>query len=153
SLCALSLGDQSAAEAERAQAADPHTPVTALDHFLDGESLRRQFAAVDELTGAEPGRSRPDQAIQADSRALEVDPGHFWSRFQRGRSNLSLGRRSRSDAVADLGACIVLRPHSPWGYSARGLALGLLKRYDAALQDLNRAIGLGSRPAQLNRGM
>src|SRR5205814_2752921 len=94
---------------------------------------------------------RLERAVQSYEEALALDPAHFWSRFQLGRCYLALGRGSA--AVEALGACVVLRPDSPWGYSARGLALALQRRYDEALHDLNRASDRGFRPAQLNRGV
>ena len=160
STCAELLGDQQMAEEEQQRADDPRTPAMALDYFLSGESLRRQSAAVDDLSGAKPDRSRLEQArdrsrleqaLDAYRQALELDPDHYWSRFQ--MSRCYLGLRRGPEAIEALGACVALRPDSPWAYSARGLALGLQKRFDEALRDLNRAIALDSRPAQLNRGV
>jgi tetratricopeptide (TPR) repeat protein/tRNA A-37 threonylcarbamoyl transferase component Bud32 len=151
SMCLAVVGDRATAAAEQARADDAKTPAIALDHFLDGETLRTQSGASDELTGAEPDRDRLAQAVEAYRKALELDPGHYWSRFQMGRCYLALGHRP--EAVEALGGCIAVRPDAPWGYSARGLALALEQRYDEALRDLDRAIALGSRPAQLNRGV
>jgi tetratricopeptide (TPR) repeat protein/tRNA A-37 threonylcarbamoyl transferase component Bud32 len=151
SACALALGDRRTADQERLQADDPATPVVALDHFLAGESLRRQSAAANDLMATAPDRERLGQAIDAYRQALELRPNHYWSRLQRGRCYLSLGHLAR--AVEELSACVGLRPDSAWGYSARGLALALQKRYDEALHDLEQGVALGSRPAQLNRGM
>jgi tetratricopeptide (TPR) repeat protein/tRNA A-37 threonylcarbamoyl transferase component Bud32 len=151
STCAELLGDRKTAEAEQQRSQDPRTPAIAIDHFLTGESLRTQSAAPDDSPGAMPDRSRLEQALEAYRQALELDPDHYWSRFQMSRCYLALNRRP--EAIEVLSACVALRPDSPWGYSARGLALAFQKRFEDALRDLNRAIALGSRPAQLNRGM
>jgi tetratricopeptide (TPR) repeat protein len=70
-----------------------------------------------------------------------------------GRCYLSLGKGT--EAVEALDTCVTLQPKSPWGYSARGLALGLIGRYAEGEQDLDRALALEPdfRPAQLNRGI
>src|SRR5262249_12495319 len=86
-------------------------------------------------------------------RALQQEPTHYWSHFQAGRCLLALGRPE--EAIAELGACIALRPGQPWAYSARGLALTLTRQLDAARADLDRAVALRPdfRPALLNRGL
>src|SRR5205807_10190126 len=60
-----------------------------------------------------------------------------------------------SEAVEALGTCVALRPKWPWGYSARGLLLGLTGRYAEGEADLEKALALepGFRPALLNRGI
>src|SRR5262249_34148978 len=73
--------------------------------------------------------------------------------FQLGRCYLGLGRGS--DAVAALDAFVALRLDSPWGYSARGLSFALLKQFERAQGDLDKALRLSPdfRPAMLNRGV
>src|SRR5206468_4042006 len=46
-------------------------------------------------------------------------------------------------------------PDVPWGYTARGLALALQRRFDEASSDFDRALELDPNclPAQLNRGV
>lgn len=65
------------------------------------------------------------------------------------------GTTWQTTSVEALGACIALRPDAPWGYSARGMTLGLLRRFDEARRDLDVAIKLNPdfRPAWLNRGV
>ena len=94
-----------------------------------------------------------ERAIEEYREALRIDPEHYWSQFQLGRSYLSLSRRA--EAVEALGACVALRPDAPWGYSVRGLALAQQNRYRDAKHDLDRAIELGPDflPARLNRGV
>jgi tetratricopeptide (TPR) repeat protein len=94
-----------------------------------------------------------ERAIDEYRQALRIDPDHYWSHLQLGRSFLSLSRFA--EAVEALGACVALRPDAPWGYSVRGLALAQQKRYDDADRDLDQAIRLNadSRPARLNRGV
>ncbi len=101
----------------------------------------------------QPDPDRMERAIDQYRQALRIDPEHYWSQFQLGRSYLSLSRFA--EAVEALGACIALRPDAPWGYSVRGLALAQQKRYDEADLDLDRAIRLNPDflPARLNRGV
>src|SRR5207249_909370 len=85
----------------------------------------------------------------------QLQPNHYWSHFQLGRCYLSLGKAS--EALAALNAYVALRPDSPWGYSARGLALGLMKQFAEAERDLNPDLNLklsrDFQPARLNRGV
>jgi tetratricopeptide (TPR) repeat protein len=152
-LSAAALGDRARADRDQELSNNPRTPVLALDHFLAGERLRRRSPAAEDVPepDSEPDRGALEEAIECYSRALVLEPAHYWAHFQRGRCYLALGRTD--DAIAELGACTALRPDAPWGYSARGLALARRKRYIDALRDLDRAVGLGSRPARLNRGL
>src|SRR5262249_59025002 len=148
----LEDGRKAAEERQHAQAAAP----TALDHFLQGEEYRTEA-----LRPAEPPAERPvgqpnrdllGRAVEQYRQALDRDPKHYWSRLQLGRCCLSLGQES--EAVEVLGACVALRPESPWAYSARGLAQARRKRFGEAEADLKRALGLRDdfRPARLNLG-
>ncbi len=151
------LGQADAAAAERKRADDPATPVTALDHFLQGEQARTQAAqaagADAERKVWEPDRKQLQEAVQHYRSALRLDPNHYWSHFQIGRCYLALGKNA--EAVEALGTCVALRPGSPWGYSARGLALCFSRRYEEARADLDRALALDphARPPRLNRGV
>jgi tetratricopeptide (TPR) repeat protein/tRNA A-37 threonylcarbamoyl transferase component Bud32 len=147
--------------AREQQAADsPTIPPDANDLFLQGEHERRGIVASADGTilisdaAAQTQRTRAiERAMNYYRAALRKDPGHYWSRLQLGRCYLALGRGP--EAVEALDACIALRPQSPWGYSTRGLALGLLRRFDEANQDLERALQLDPSclPARLNRAM
>jgi tetratricopeptide (TPR) repeat protein len=71
------------------------------------------------------------------------------------RRDVAEFRRLADEAVAVLGTCVALRPDSPWGYSARGLALALSKRFEEAGSDFDHVIRQHPdfRPARLNRGV
>jgi hypothetical protein len=158
------LGQEALAAADRKQEADPQTATSAMDYYLIGEqhrvdSLKR---TSDDLTagklagikGLLARRESLDKAISAYRQALHSDPNHFWSHFQIGACFIGLG--SYGEAAEALGACIVLRPDVPWGYSARGLALalsGVKSRLPEAEADLNQALRLDAefRPARLHR--
>ncbi len=150
-------GDGNRADQEQRQAEAPSTPTAALDHFLRGEEYRteaaRQTEAPAERTAGPRSRDLQTRAVEQYRRALQLQPNHYWSHFQLGRCYLSLGRGS--EALAALNAYVALRPDSPWGYSARGLALGLMKQFADAERDLDQALKLSVdfRPARLNRGV
>jgi tetratricopeptide (TPR) repeat protein/tRNA A-37 threonylcarbamoyl transferase component Bud32 len=151
------VGRPAEAAPEAAKADDPGTPLTAADHFLLGEQARVPVTRPEGLRDRS-GKFRPDpvaleKAIEQYRLALRADPSHYWSHFQLGRCLLSLGRAE--EGVQALAACVALRKDSPWGYSARGVALTTLKRFDDAAADLNRAIELdpGSRLLLMNRGV
>jgi tetratricopeptide (TPR) repeat protein len=155
--CRLLNDPEGAARQERLANA-PDTPSIAFDSFLLGEECRRRSAneaAPPTAPDAVSSRQKEDlaQAIDFYRQAVTRDPRHFWAHFQLGRCYMSAGRMP--EAVEALGTCVALRPDAPWGYSARGLALGLLHRFGEAQTDLDRAIQLNSdfRPAWLNRGV
>ena len=150
--CDHILGNNEEAESSLRQANDARTPAVALDHFLAGESERSRPASK-EAGGESPHTDVEGitRAVDAYRLALELDPDHYWSHFQLGRCYLALGRGP--EAIEALGTCVSLRPDVPWGYSARGLALGLMKRYPEAMRDLDRASAQDFRPARLNRGV
>jgi tetratricopeptide (TPR) repeat protein len=153
--CYHALGeDQGAAEEEQRAAS---ASATALDYFLQGEEYRTKSGPLAEAPGGSLGQ-RPSapllqQAIKHYQHALQLEPDNFWCLLQRGRCLLSLGQGP--EAVEALGTCVALRPSSPWPYTARGLAQGLLQRYAEAEEDLHRALTLDAkfRPALLHRGI
>ena len=128
---------------------------TALDHFLNAEELRRKASRSGTTDGDEWNAHAEllEQAIAGYRAAIRLRTNDFWSHFQMGRCYVSLGKHS--EGVETFGACVALRPESPWPYSARGLALAMLDRFDGALSDLDRAIALDDEflPAKLNRGV
>jgi tetratricopeptide (TPR) repeat protein len=150
-------GDLRQADDDERRAADPQVPSTSLDHFLRGENYRKDADTKpgerSERPAWQPEPERMEKAIEAYRQALRVDPEHYWSQFQLGRSYLSQSRLA--EAVEALGACVALRPDAPWAYSVRGLALARRNRYQDAQHDLDRAIELGPDflPARLNRGV
>lgn len=150
--------DPAGAAQQRQIAGDPNTPLIAFDLFLLGEECRRPSANHARLSASldSPSAQRTadlSRAIDFYRQALELDPKHYWAHFQLGRCYMNLGMMSES--VEALGACVALRPDAPWGYSARGLALGMSKRFDESQRDFDRAIKLDPdfRPAWLNRGL
>jgi Tfp pilus assembly protein PilF len=154
--CYGALGkEQEAAEERRhAQAAD--LPETALDHFLEAERCRAEafsLTAAAERADWQPNADLLRQAIDQYRRAAEENPGGYWAYFQMGRCYLALGQGS--EAVEALDTCVALGPKRPWGYSARGLTLGLVGRFTEGEADLAKALVLDAdfRPALLNRGI
>jgi tetratricopeptide (TPR) repeat protein/tRNA A-37 threonylcarbamoyl transferase component Bud32 len=153
--CYRALGDapRAAEEVRRAREAKP----TALDYFLQAEQYRARATAPAEAPGEgvawRPNPELLKQAITRYEKALRLQPDHYWSHFQLGRCYLSLGRGT--EAVEALNTCVALRPLAPWGYSARGLALGLTLRFREGEADLAKALACapGFRPALLNRGL
>jgi tetratricopeptide (TPR) repeat protein len=148
-------GDDARAADEQKQAEG--LPFTALDHFLEAELDRVRALAPAETQAAsaawKPNPALLDRAITHYRKALEIEPDQFWCHLQLGRCYLSRGQGS--EALEALGTCVALRPRSPWGYSARGLALGLTGRFADGEADLGRALALEPdfRPALLNRGL
>jgi serine/threonine protein kinase/Flp pilus assembly protein TadD len=157
SQCRARLEDKQAAQRDQEQALKPQTPITAQDYFVEGELLRVKDSGSSALRLAEdegkPDREYLLQAIDSYRNALQLDPQHYWARFQLGRCLLALGRGP--EAVEALSACAALRPDSPWAITARGLANWISGRTDDAIEDLNRAVELDPnfQPARLNRGV
>jgi tetratricopeptide (TPR) repeat protein/tRNA A-37 threonylcarbamoyl transferase component Bud32 len=154
------LGDDKKAGEERQQAEAEKTPETALDRFLVGEQYRKEAAGSAEIQADGSTRKawqadpkRMEEAIKQYRAALKDDPEHYWSYFQMGRCYMSLGRYP--EAVEALGACVALRPDTPWGYSVRGSALALMKSYADAEFDLDLAVKKSSEslPSRLSRGV
>lgn len=143
--------DPDRAAIEEKLAGDPATPSIAFDSFLDGEEFRRRSVTETEATPQQ--MEDMAHAIHFYQLAVQEDPRHFWAHFQLGRCYISVGKLS--EAVEVLGTCIALRPDAPWGYSARGMTLGLLGRFDEAHRDLDRALQIDPdfRPAMLNSGV
>ena len=155
--CYQLLGDTKQRDEETRRANDPGLSATALDHFLLAEQARAEADAPatgpGDSTTWQPNPERLVRTIEHYQAALRIEPDHYWCHFQLGRCYLSLGKGS--EAVEALGTCVALKPHLPWGYSARGLALGLIRRYAEGESDLDRALALEPdfRPALLNRGI
>jgi tetratricopeptide (TPR) repeat protein len=150
------LGEGDAAVREQQFADHSDTLTSAQDQFLAGELLRLKDAgaAAEALSDeAQPTREHLDSAVAEYRRALQLDPQHYWARYQLGRCLLASGHGP--EAVEALSACIALRPATPWAYATRGLANALSSQPQAALNDLNEAVRLDSdfQPARLNRGM
>jgi tRNA A-37 threonylcarbamoyl transferase component Bud32/Flp pilus assembly protein TadD len=144
------------ADAERRQAESGESPLTAPDHFLRGDRYRddafRPDAKQQDAAAGKTKRDLLDKAMAEYREALRLSPDHFWAHFQLGRCYLSLG--ADAEGAEALGACVALKPDSPWAYTVRGLALARLKRYDAAEADFSRALTLAPNQLtpRLNRG-
>jgi tetratricopeptide (TPR) repeat protein/tRNA A-37 threonylcarbamoyl transferase component Bud32 len=155
--CNRLLGEVPHATEKQRQVAELPAAVTSLDHFLVGEQFRMespaQANAVVERAAWSGDHDLLNKAVEQYRLALEIDPTHYWAHLQRGRCYLSLGRAA--EAVEALGACVALRPEAPWGYSARGFALAVLKRFPEAERDLNWVVQQFPefQPGRLNRGV
>jgi tetratricopeptide (TPR) repeat protein len=153
--CYRGAGDEARVAEEQNQA--DGLPSTALDHFLEAELDRAHALSPADTQAADatwkPNPDLLDRAIDHYRQALRTEPDSFWCHLQLGRCYLSRGQGS--EALEALGTCVALRPRSPWGYSARGLALGLTGHFAEGEADLGRALALEPdfRPALLNRGL
>jgi tetratricopeptide (TPR) repeat protein/tRNA A-37 threonylcarbamoyl transferase component Bud32 len=155
--CYRALGDERRADEEeaRGQAMAPRS----LDHFLQAEEYRARAASPAESSLDAPAlRWRPNPellslAAAEYQRAVRDEPNNCWYHLQQGRCYLSLDRGA--EALEALDTCVALRPTEPWVYSARGLTLGLVKRYADGEADLDRALALNAdfRPARLHHGL
>jgi tetratricopeptide (TPR) repeat protein/tRNA A-37 threonylcarbamoyl transferase component Bud32 len=153
--CYHALGEESRAvdEEERARAVSP----TALDHFIQAEEHRTRAFEPVETSGDDlswrPNRDLLRKAVAEYHLAVRGEPENFWYHLQLGRCYLSLDQGA--EALEVLSTCVALRPKEPWGYSARGLTQGLIKRYAEGEADLDRALAIdsGFRPARLHRGL
>ena len=156
SRCLTVLNDLPAAKHEADLAVLPDTPVTAVDHFLQGELLRFEDAGSSARMIDDDGKLRREHlanAVEEYRTALQQDPRHYWAQLQLGRCLLALGRSP--EAIEALSTCIATRPLAPWAYTTRGLANALSGRAHEALADLDRAVQLDPlfQPARLNRGV
>jgi tetratricopeptide (TPR) repeat protein/tRNA A-37 threonylcarbamoyl transferase component Bud32 len=151
------VGDVAHAHEELAAANDQRTPETAQDHFLQGEAFRAEdagsaakFVVTDNAESNHPSLAR---AIDEYRAALNIDPQHYWARYQLARCLLATG--NASEAIEAFSACIALRPDSPWSYATRGLAYAFNGNTKDALIDVNRAVSLDKDflPARLNKGI
>ena len=153
--CHRALADekQAALDERRAEGEPP----AAVDHYLQAEEYRARAGDPTETSGDDlawkPNRDLLLQAIAEYQKAVTLQPDDFWCFLQMGRCYLSL--KLGAEAVASLDCCIALRPNDPWGYSARGLAKGLLGDFKHADADLGRALQIDPefRPARLHRGI
>src|SRR5207244_25255 len=141
--CYRLLGDKAEAEARR-RADDPKTPRLALDHFLTAERLRGEHAR--EPQGREKQAWTKDQeklfgrALDAYREAVTQDYGEFGAHVQLGQGYMTLRKEDLALNALDTG--VAVQPNSPWGYAYRGQVRALLRRYDKAREDLNRAMEL-----------
>jgi tetratricopeptide (TPR) repeat protein len=153
--CYRALGEGARADEEerQGQAAAP----TALDLFLQAEDFHNRAVDLAETSGDilswRPNHELLRQAVAEYQSVIRLDPGNFSCYLQLGQCYLGLQRGP--EAVEALSARVALRPDDPWGYSVRGLVLGLVDRYGEGEADLERALALAPdfRPARLYRGL
>jgi tetratricopeptide (TPR) repeat protein/tRNA A-37 threonylcarbamoyl transferase component Bud32 len=136
--CYRQLGDGREDE-ERRRAAAGEMSATALDHFLIGDHYRAE-AERQPVGRADAVRDLLLKALSEYRQALRLESDHFWARYQLAYALRKLGKEAQSEEA--LGACVALRPKSPWGYVARGLLLANLKRYSEAEADFAQALAL-----------
>ncbi len=140
-LCYRKLGSESLAIEARNLADAADVPITYLDHFLLGESLRQRTKNIDRLDPDGQDRSLQgllEQAIEEFELAIESKPDHYWSYLQIGRCLMALGRYE--DSIRSFGAAIALRPEAPWAFTSRSLAIALAGDCQKAIGEMNRLI-------------
>jgi serine/threonine protein kinase/Flp pilus assembly protein TadD len=153
--CYRAQGEPGRADDEERRAST--VAATALDHFLEAEDYRARAGAPAETSGDtlawQPNPELLRKAIAHYRQALRIEPNNFWCYLQMGRCYLTL--REGPEAIEALGTCVALRPKEAWGYSARGLALGLVQLYADGEADLDRALEIDPEflPARLHRGV
>jgi serine/threonine protein kinase/tetratricopeptide (TPR) repeat protein len=132
------LGDAPAADAAR-DCARQVTPASARDHYLLATSFAR--------------RSRYAEAVDQLNQALQLNPRHYWSLFQRGICYQELAKMSQ--AAGDFGTCIGLWPEFALAYFNRGYAFDQGGQKAEAIRDYSAALERDGSllPAYLNRGM
>lgn len=84
------------------------------------------------------GRIAP--AIASLERAIRLEPGHYWSHLYLGHLYRRTGRTA--GALEHFGTAAALRPDGPWAYEARGQLHLLQRAWEAARDDLERALAL-----------
>jgi serine/threonine protein kinase/tetratricopeptide (TPR) repeat protein len=92
-------------------------------------------------------------AIHELNEALNQNPRHYWSFFQRGICYQELGKTSQ--AAGDFGVCIGLWPEFALGYFNRGYNLDQSRDWAGAITDYTAALARDPSfvPAYFNRGM
>jgi Flp pilus assembly protein TadD len=107
--------------------------------------FRKGFSAED--TG------RHKEAVEAYTKAIELNPAYVEAYHNRGVANYKLGKNQ--EAVDDLSRAIELDPKHPRAYYNRAIVLGALRRYKEAVDDGTKAIELNPKDANayMNRGI
>jgi serine/threonine protein kinase/Tfp pilus assembly protein PilF len=132
------LGDGAGARAARDQARQV-VPAGVRDHYLLAVSYARSGRYTD--------------AVAELDRALQQNPRHYWSSFQRGICHQELGQHVL--AAGDFGTCVGLWPDFALGYFNRGYNLDKSGAKGESIRDYTAALERdpGLVPACLNRGM
>jgi tetratricopeptide (TPR) repeat protein len=137
------LGNKAEAEKEKDQALR-RPPANALDYYLVGDEQYKQ------------GNLR--EAIQGFESALGKQLDYFWARYFLSVSYLRLEPPRPDLAKEHLTTCLSKRPEFIWLYLLRGFAHTQLKEFQAAENDLQKALNLASSSDDLhavhaNRGL
>lgn len=112
--------------------------VTLLEGYLAGHP--RSPHAWAKLGQAQRRLGRPDQAVRACDRALELDPELVWAWNVRGLALLAL--EENAEALAAFQKACTLDPDSVWHWYNQADALAALHRHAEAEAALERALGV-----------
>ena len=94
-----------------------------------------------------------DKAIEANAKAIALNPNDDYAYYNRGIVYYGKGRYDR--AIEDYNKAIALNPNNPYAYYNRGIAYVQKSQYDRAIEDYNKAIALNPNYAYAynNRGI
>ncbi len=81
-----------------------------------------------------------DRAIEAFSKAIELDPSYAYAYSNRGNEHVRRGRHDK--AIEDFNKAISLKPDDAYAYRNRGNAHGMKGSFDRAIEDFGKAISL-----------
>ncbi|WGV23566.1 tetratricopeptide repeat protein [Halotia branconii] len=82
------------------------------------------------------------QAIADFNQSLELQPDYIWAFAHRGVTYRCMGKHYYQKALADFSRAIDLNPNYAWAIAYRARIYDLLRRYEEALVDFDRAIAL-----------
>jgi tetratricopeptide (TPR) repeat protein len=135
------LGMTAEARAAR-ERADALEPSSARDRYLVATAYARK-GDVGSL----------QKAVAELTKALQLNPRHYWSWVQRGICYQELGEPTL--AAADFGTCIGIWPEFAWGFFNRGYTLNQCGQKDEAIASFTAALERdpGFLPAYVNRGL
>ena len=83
-----------------------------------------------------------EEALADFNRAIELDNNYVWALAHRGATYRFMGETYYRLALADFNRAIELKPDYLWAIAYRCRLYTLMKRYDKALTDFDRAIAL-----------
>ncbi|MBH8552513.1 tetratricopeptide repeat protein [Nostocaceae cyanobacterium CENA357] len=85
---------------------------------------------------------RYPQALADFNQSLELKPDYVWALAHRGVTYRLMGKHYYEKALADFSQAIDLNPNYAWALAYRARLYDLLRRYEEALVDFDRAIVL-----------
>ena len=96
---------------------------------------------------------RHKEAVEAYTKAVELNPAYAAAYHNRGVANYKLGKNQ--EAIDDLSKAIELDPKHPRSYYNRAIVFGAVERYKEAVDDGTKAISLDPSNADVyfNRGI